>query len=164
MDELLNKLRDLLRDEITLHESLRQLLARESEEDGEMTSTVLVGVQAKKLECLEQIQHLESLRLSLVQSLADEWGERAEDLTLRKIAAKADSELAEDFLDCHAELRGIVTNIRHFANITAANAHARLIAVEATLAIIHEAIRQHPTYSDAGRLKNKTPAFKVTSA
>ncbi|MBI3992742.1 MAG: flagellar export chaperone FlgN [Candidatus Lambdaproteobacteria bacterium] len=164
MDELLTNLRDILQDEVTLHASLRQQLAREAEQDGELNAGDLVRVQLLKHECLEQILRVETRREALVSALSEAWGEETAQLTLRRIVARCAPEQGAALRAVHGELMALVTDIRRLARITAANAHARLIAVEATLGVIQDAIRQHPTYSDAGRLKNKTPTFKYTSA
>ena len=164
MDELLTNLHDILQDEVTLHAALRQQLVREAEQDGDMNAGTVVSVQLHKHECLEQILRVETRREELVSALAEAWGEAAAQLTLRRIIARCAAAQGEDLRALHSELMALVTDIRRLARITAANAHARLVAVEATLGVIQEAIRQHPTYSDAGRLKNKTPTFKYTSA
>jgi hypothetical protein len=57
-----------------------------------------------------------------------------------------------------------VEEIRRLAKETGANAAARLKAIDATLAVIGEAVKMHPTYSEAGRLQKRTPTFKHTSA
>ncbi|MCH8883126.1 MAG: hypothetical protein IIA41_06455 [SAR324 cluster bacterium] len=50
------------------------------------------------------------------------------------------------------------------AQVTSANAQARLKAIDATLAAIKEALKIHSTYSEAGRLQKATPTLKSTSA
>ncbi|NIW85405.1 MAG: hypothetical protein GWN09_02175, partial [Gammaproteobacteria bacterium] len=57
-----------------------------------------------------------------------------------------------------------VEEIRTLARETGRNAQARLKAIDATLAVIGEAAKVHPTYSEAGRLTKRTPTFKQTSA
>ena len=54
--------------------------------------------------------------------------------------------------------------IRKLAAVTSSNAQARLKAIDATLAVVKEAMKIHSTYSEGGQLNRSTPSLKSTSA
>ena len=102
--------------------------------------------------------------MEVVQALAEAWNEPAESLTLRQIIGRATHSLDEQLRICHERLLAIIDEIRALAQTTASNAQARLKAIEATLTVINDAVKMHPTYSGEGRLQKRTPTLKHTSA
>ncbi len=164
MEEKLNRLRDLLEQEIALHEALKKELQHEAERDGQMDGLSLLQVQQTKHRKAREIQHAEQQRIALVGELAALWSEEIESLTLNRIIELSPAEMGPLLRECHGRLMGLVEDIRKLAKITAANAQARLKAIDATLAAITEAVNMHPTYSEGGRLHTVTPTFKQTSA
>ena len=164
MEEKLNRLHDLLGQEIVLHEALKKELQQEAERDGQMDGLSLLQIQQTKHRKSREIQHVEQQRIALVGELAALWSEGIESLTLNRIIELSPAEMGALLRECHARLMGLVEDIRKLAKITSANAQARLKAIDATLAAITEAVNMHPTYSEAGRLHTVTPTFKQTSA
>lgn len=164
MEAIYHQLHVLLRAEIELHEELSAELEREAAQDGALDSAALIRLQALKQDKVRQIQALESDRIHLVCGLAEAWGEPKQDITLRAIIARAPARWATPFQECFERLQALVRRIRESARLTAGNAQARLKAIEATLAVIHEAIKAHSTYSEEGRLQQRTPTLKHTSA
>lgn len=159
----LEALMRLLRDETALHQALRDTLHEEARNDGKLDSASLLRLQQRKYHTARQIQDLESQRIALVKELAREWHEPAETLTLRRIGARVGGAEGEALLALHAGLAALVEEIRALARETGANAAARLKAVDATLAVIHEAVNIHATYSGAGKLQSKPVTFTHTS-
>ena len=160
----LTELVTLLDEQIRLHASLRTDLEREAAEDGEMDSSALIAVQQRKYHALEEIVRLEEQRMDLVRALATDWGEPVETLRLKAIAARVPEPLDAELRRCHETLMEQIMAIRELANRTAQNAAARLKAVDATLAVIQDAVHNtHTTYSDAGRMKRRAPSFKYTA-
>lgn len=164
MDAKLTELKALLNRQIALHEGLQEALQQEAARDGTLDSAALVALQQTKHQVVHDIQQLEAQRLGLVAEIAKLWGEKPADLTLRRIAGRAPAPLGPELGECHARLLALVADIRSTARQTGANSRARLKAIDATLAIIGEAARLHPTYSGEGRLQKLTPTFKQTSA
>lgn len=164
MDKLLDELKALLEDEVALHEGLRADLAFEAEHDGELSSADFLNLQQCKYYRVNQIEGLEERRLEQVRELAGHWQVDPRKLTLREIIARSPETLGEAFQGHHDALCALVEEIRRLARETGANAQARLKAIDATLAVIGEAVKMHPTYSEAGRLQKRTPTFKHTSA
>jgi flagellar biosynthesis/type III secretory pathway chaperone len=160
----LEALKRLLQDEISLHQALKDVLDEESRQDGKLDSAALLRIQQRKYHTARQIQDLESQRIALVKELARAWGEPAEALTLRRIGARVGGAAGGELLALHADLLSLVDGIRALARETGANAAARLKALDATLAVIHEAVHVHATYSGAGKLQSKPVTFKYTSA
>lgn len=160
----LTDLKDILIEEIEIHESLKTDLQNESDQDGKLNGAALITLQREKNRKAREIKALESRRIKLVEDIAAAWGHPPADLTLRKIIPRAPGPLGGELEDCHRRLVATVEDIRKLARETALNAQARLKAVDATLSVIGEVARLHPTYSEEGRLQKMTPTFKETSA
>jgi len=161
---LLTDLKTLLQEEISLHEGLKGDLAFELEQDGELSGGDYLRLQQRKYYWINQIEAIESRRIGQVESLAETWQVPPRELTLRAIIARTPEEDSKEFQGSFDALKALVEEIRHLARETGGNAQARLKAIDATLAVIGEAARMHPTYSEAGRLNKRTPTFKHTSA
>ena len=164
MDKLLNELKALLGEEVALHEGLKSDLAFESEQDGELPAAEFLRLQQRKYYWINQIEGIESRRIEQVRQMAEQWEVDARKLTLREIIARSPDPVNEEFAGYHKALTELVEEIRALARETSANAQTRLKAIDATLAVIGEAVKMHPTYSEAGRLQKRTPTFKSTSA
>lgn len=161
---LLNDLKALLAEEVAAHTGLKADLAFEQEHDGKLSAGDTLRLQQRKYYWINQIEGIEARRLEQVRRLAEQWELDARKLTLREIIARSPEPLSAEFQGYHGALTGLVAEIRHLARETGANAQARLKAIDATLAVIGEAVKMHPTYSEAGRLQKRTPTFKSTSA
>ena len=85
LEQELNKLTDLLLEEIALHEALGITLKTEVAEDGLMDGETLLNTQRKKNGHVRDIQGLEEKRLAVVAELAAGWAEPPAEMTLRKI-------------------------------------------------------------------------------
>ena len=155
---------ELLSQEVQLHEDLRGELTREKELDGSLNGPQVLRVQQRKYHLVGRIEALEAQRMTQVRELARQWEEPVEALTLRRIIERSADEQAGQLSGYHQALVSLLEEIGQLARETGANAQARLKAVEATLSIVGEAARVHPTYSGRGRIQQKPPAFKSTSA
>lgn len=164
MHDLLTDLKNLLTDEVALHERLRGDLTRELEQDGEISGADYLKLQQRKYYWVNQIESIESRRIGHVEALARDWDVEPRALTLRTIIARAPEAVADDLQGSFDALKALVEEIRGLGRKTGGNAQARLKAIDATLAVIGEAARMHPTYSEAGRIHKRTPNFKHTSA
>jgi FlgN protein len=164
VETLLTELKALLDEEVSLHEGLRADLAFESEQDGKLSSGDFLRLQQRKYYWINQIESIETRRMEQVKRLAEAWATDARKLTLREIISRAPSPADEEFTGYRTALKELVEQIRNLARETGANAQARLKAIDATLQVIGEAVKMHPTYSEAGRLQKRTPTFKHTSA
>jgi hypothetical protein len=160
----LTELRTLLSEEIALHEGLRDDLAFELAQDGNLSGAEFLKLQQRKYIRAQQIEEMEARRIGQVGQLAETWQMETRQLTLRAIIARCSQPLAGEFETCHQTLQTLVDEIRALTRVTAANAQARLKAIDATLAVVGEAARMHPTYSEEGRLQQRPPTFKHTSA
>jgi hypothetical protein len=154
----------LLQEEVALHEALKGELDHEAKQDGALDGPAVLRTQQRKLQTVRRIQDLEAKRIALIKDLARDWQEPPEELTLRRIIPRAPQAIGAELQGSYTGLLAAVHEIRDLARITGANAQARLKAVDATLAIVHDAVKVHPTYSEAGRLQNKPVTFKYTSA
>lgn len=149
VQELLSELKTILDDEISLHEGLKNDLAFELEQDGELTGAEYVKLQQRKYYRIHQIETLESRRIGQVAELAKAWEQTPKKLTLREIIARSPGKVGSELQGCHDALAALVQEIRELARETGGVAQARLKAIDATLAVIGEAVKMHPTYSDS---------------
>lgn len=164
MQKLLTELKTLLEQQITLHEGLKADLSQEAETDGKMSAADFLQLQQRKYHWAGQIEDAEARRLEQVDELAQQWNVPAQQLTLKEIITRSPAPLNKSFTASRESLKLLVDEIRALARRTGTNASARLKAIDATLAVIGEAAQQHPTYSQKGRLKQRPPTFKTTSA
>jgi len=164
VQNLLDNLKLLLEAEISLHEGLRDDLALEAEQDGKLNSQDFLQLQQRKYTRVHQIETLEAQRQEQVKALADAWSRPAGELTLQEISRQAGDSAGDDLRSYRESLLQLTEEIRNLAKRTGANAQARLKAIDATLAVIGEAVRLHPTYSPGGKIKQRPPTFKQTSA
>jgi len=162
-EAMLQDLSQLLRGAVALHQSLKERLEEEAEQEGRLNGPAVLRLQQLKYNTARQIQDLEGRRMALVKELAKAWGEDSGDLTLKRIAAKSPPHVAADLGASHEALLALVAEIQELASGTSANAQARLLAVDATLAVIHEAVKVHPTYSGAGKLRTQPVTFTHTA-
>ena len=84
----LDALKRLLREEVALHQTLKEELHQESVQDGKVDGATLLRMQQRKYHTARQIQDLENNRIALVKELAKEWQEPADALTLRRISTR----------------------------------------------------------------------------
>ena len=164
MKNRLNDLIGILREEIALHSALLLELADEAERDGQLTGNELLGFQARKSQVVHAIREQESNRMRIVDDLGRYWKVQGQDLTLKQIIARAPTEAGNALGDCHGELKRLVGRIRELAAVTSGNAQARLRAIDATLAVVRDALKIYSTYSEEGHLQKRTPTLKSTSA
>ena len=163
MEEKLKELSTLLQEEVSLHEALKADLDREVSEDGKLDGSELLRLQQHKNALVRRINELEQDRMGVVKTLARGWNEPPEALTLRRIIPKAPDALGEELKGSYVSLMKLVNSIRGLAKASAGNAGARLKAIDATLTIIHEAVKVHSTYSGQGKLQSPPVTLKYTS-
>lgn len=163
----LEKLKQILTDQLSQYGALKTVLEKEVEGDGTLKSEEVVELQVQKKQLVKKTHKLEDTRLEVVAEIAAQWGEEGADLTLKEIIAR----LPEDHKEQGAELAALqeklmteVEVIRGLGKKTAFHASARLRAIEATLAVVNEASHTHSTYSEEGHLQKTVPSFKRTLA
>lgn len=164
METKLTHLKELLIEEIEIHEALKSDLQSEADQDGKLDGATLIHLQREKNRKAREIQAIESKRIQRVEEIAACWSLLPKELTLRRIIPRTPQPLNEQLAACHRQLVALVEEIRILARETSRNARARLKAIDATLAVVGEAARLHSTYSEEGRLQKVTPTFKQTSA
>ena len=164
MQKLLIELKTMLDHQISLYEGLKTDLIGESEQDGVLSGAEFIQLQQRKYYWAAQIEEAESHRISQVKELAGHWNLGDKDIRLRDIITRSPAPIDEELSAKRESLIALVSEIRALARETGANAGARLKAVDAALQVIGEAARQHPTYSGKGRIRQKPPTFKSTSA
>ena len=163
MEDKLKELSTLLQEEVTLHEALKADLDLETAQEGKVDGSELLRLQQHKHALVRRINELEQDRMAVVKALARGWNEPPESLTLRRIIPRSPGELGQQLQGSYDSLMSLVNAIRDLAKTASGNAQARLKAVDATLSIIHEAVKVHSTYSGTGKLQSPPVTLKYTS-
>lgn len=163
MEDKLKELSALLQEEVSLHEALKADLDLEVSQDGKTSGSDLLRLQQHKHALVRRINELEQDRMEVVKALARAWHQAPEALTLRRIIPRAPEPVGEELKDSYSRLMGLVNAIRSLARTSAGNAQSRLKAVDATLSVIHEAVKVHSTYSGKGKLQSPPVTLKYTS-
>lgn len=158
------QLKAILEEEIALHAGLREDLTAEAAKDGSLDSSEFLALQQRKYTRAHQIGGLEEKRMEAVRALAAHWQMPEAKLSLQEISHRVDGATGAELLMYRDSLLALIEEIRHLAKETGGNAAARLKAIDATLAVIGEAARLHPTYSQGGKVRQRPPTFKQTSA
>lgn len=164
MEDKLKELSALLREEVSLHEALKADLDQEVAQDGKLNGGDLLRLQQHKHALVRRINELEQDRMAVVKALSRAWNEPPESLTLRRIIPRAPDGIGEELKDSYTSLMSLVNAIRTLAKTSSGNAQSRLKAVDATLNVIHEAVKVHSTYSGSGKLQSPPVTLKHTSA
>ena len=105
MEAQLTNLKELLIEQIGIHEALKANLISEAEQDGELDGAMLLHLQREKNRKVREIRTLESRRLQLVEEIAAAWSVPPKELTLRKILPRAPQPLDMQLEDCHMSQR-----------------------------------------------------------
>jgi flagellar biosynthesis/type III secretory pathway chaperone len=164
VEDKLKELSALLREEVCLHEALKADLDREVGQDGKLNGGELLRLQGHKHTLVRRINELEQDRMAVVKALARAWNEPPEALTLRRIIPRSPDAIGEELKGSYSSLMGLVNAIRTLSKTSSGNAQSRLKAVDATLNLIHEAVKVHSTYSGSGKLQSPPVTLKHTSA
>ena len=163
MDQQFNSLVDLLQEHIRHHTRLKEILQLELEQDGRMTGGEILRLQREKYVLAQTIIDGERLRMSLLNKLALGWGLPGGEMTVSQLLPHLSDSDGQILLAAKQHLLDLVEELRDMAQRTAANALARKKAVDATLAVVNEAVKSHTTYSGEGRLHARVPSFKHTA-
>ena len=152
MRELLN----ILQQQTELHENLLHLLQKESEGFGSLRGSELLKLQGEKSRCVRATAQLEKERIILVEQYAKSWDTDSRDLTLRAIIGRAEDEYSVPLKQCFDRLKLIIAKIREIAEENTIKSSGRLKSVESSLKFISQLQNGPPTYSEVGKIQNRT--------
>jgi len=152
MRELLN----ILQQQVKLHENLLSLLQKELEGFGSIRGSELLKLQGEKSRCVRASAQLEKERISLVEQYAKSWDTDFSKLTLRVIIGRADDEYSLPLQKCFDRLKMLIAKIREIAEENTIQSSGRLKSVESSLKFISQLQKGPPTYSEVGKIQNRT--------
>ena len=152
MRELLN----ILQQQAELHENLLSLLKKELDGFGSLRGSELLKLQGEKSRCVRASAQLEKERISLVEQYAKSWDTDFSKLTLRVIIGRADDEYSLPLQKCFDRLKMLIAKIREIAEENTIQSSGRLKSVESSLKFISQLQNGPPTYSEVGKIQNRT--------
>ena len=152
MRELLN----ILQQQAELHENLLSLLKKELDGFGSLRGSELLKLQGEKSRCVRASAQLEKERISLVEQYAKSWDTDFGELTLRVIIGRADDEYSLPLQKCFDRLKMLIAKIREIAEENTIQSSGRLKSVESSLKFISQLQKGPPTYSEVGKIQNRT--------
>ena len=164
MNQWLDQLTNLLRQQIELHERLLHLLESESQSFGSVRGSELLRLQISKERLAQKIERLEQKRLQVVRRIAGDWKVDERELRLRNIIDRVDSQTANTLRNCHQRLTELLTGVRELAERNANEASARLRSVETALRFISELQGGQQTYSGVGAIQHLGNKITRTAA
>ncbi len=152
MRELLN----ILQQQADLHENLLSLLQKELDGFGSLRGSELLKLQGEKSRCVRASAQLEKQRIFLVEQYAKSWNTDFRKLTLRVIIGLADDEYSLPLQKCFDRLKMLIAKIREIAEENTIKSSGRLKSVESSLKFISQLQNGPPTYSEVGKIQNRT--------
>ncbi len=152
MRELLN----ILQQQAELHENLLSLLKKELDGFGSLRGSELLKLQGEKSRCVRASAQLEKERIFLVEQYAKSWDTDFSKLTLRVIIGRADDEYSLPLQKCFDRLKMLIAKIREIAEENTIQSSGRLKSVESSLKFISQLQKGPPTYSEVGKIQNRT--------
>ena len=150
MEQILEQLVTLLKQEVTLHEELAQHFAEELQSIGHRSGAELLKLQTQKVQCYHKITLVENSRIEVVQQLAQAWDLKEPGVTLRQIITRASEPFSVALQECFDQLKQLVTNIQKVAEQIHRVTEARLKPVEASLRFLSKLKKRQHTYSETG--------------
>ena len=152
MRELLN----ILQQQAELHENLLSLLKKELDGFGSLRGSELLKLQGEKSRCVRASAQLEKERIFLVEQYAKSWDTDFSKLSLRVIIGRADDEYSLPLQKCFDRLKMLIAKIREIAEENTIQSSGRLKSVESSLKFISQLQKGPPTYSEVGKIQNRT--------
>jgi flagellar biosynthesis/type III secretory pathway chaperone len=137
-------------------EHYRRLLALVRRERGKIVRGELAGLTElvrKKERLTQELVELEASRTSVVDKLAERFGERGGDLTLARVAQLAPPESRESLDALLAEFRGTISRLVAANDVNRTLLGRSLEFVQASLALFRTVVNANPTYDASGRVE-----------
>lgn len=157
----LEPLAENLEEQVKLHESLLDVLRKESELPASCKLEDLESLQAGKNQIVEELKKLEQSRKRVVQDYARE-NQLETDISLKEIIAdELDDPFKDDLSSSRNNLLEVVDAVRKMGQETASTASARLLGIHEIQMASHRAYQRSPLYSQKGKVTEPKGAFLV---
>lgn len=156
IDELIQQLIDNLTEQVNQHQQLLSQLTLEEENLGDWSGSILLKNHSEKLRTSSKLGELESARQLVIKDLAELWNLSSDNLKLKEVIGRCETEQSQQLGDLHKELLATVELIQSTAQSIQQNSNARLIPIEQSLKLLTAVNKPQQTYSQQGSLKGTT--------
>ena len=153
MELLLNDLLGLLEGEIGLYASMLLALQKEKKAIVDSNHEELNETSREKENLFLKIRILEEQRLSVLEKLARNLGQPAQDLTLSKLSQLVQEPQSTQLVDCHSTFLSLAQSIQEINLSNKALLTHSLDLVKGSLSLLSDFLSSNPVYYRTGKME-----------
>ena len=153
MELLLNDLLGLLEGEIGLYASMLLALQKEKKAIVDSNHEELNETGREKENLFLKIRILEEQRLSVLEKLARNLGQLAQDLTLSKLSQLVQEPQSTQLVDCHSTFLSLAQSIQEINLSNKALLTHSLDLVKGSLSLLSDLLSSNPVYYRTGKME-----------
>lgn len=163
MESLLTELLGLLEGEIDLYGSLLLALQKEKRAVVDSNLDELIETNREKESLFLKIRILEEHRITVLEKLAEDLGQLAQNLTLTKLSQLVDEPQSTQLTDCHSRFLSLAQSIQEVSLGNKALLNHSLDLVRSSLALLSDLIPSNPVYYKSGRMQTRDQGGRLVS-
>jgi flagellar biosynthesis/type III secretory pathway chaperone len=153
MELLLNELLGLLEGEIDLYGSLLLALQKEKRAVVDSNLDELIETNREKESLFLKIRILEEQRLTILEKLAENLGQLAQNLTLTKLSQLVEEPQSTQLADCHSRFLSLAQSIQEVNLSNKALLNHSLDLVRSSLTLLSDLMPSNPVYYKSGKMQ-----------
>ncbi len=153
MELLLNDLLSLLEGEIGLYASMLLALQKEKMAIVDSNHEDLNEASREKENLFLKIRILEEQRLSVLEKLARNLGQPAQDLTLSKLSQLVQEPQSTQLVDCHSKFLSLAQSIQEINLSNKTLLTHSLDLVKGSLSLLGDLLSYNPVYYRTGKME-----------
>ena len=153
MELLLNELLGLLGGEIGLYDSMLLALQKEKRAVVESNLDELMETNREKESLFLKIRILEEQRLTVIEKLAEDLGQSAQNLTLTKLSQLVEEPQSTQLADCHSRFLSLAQSIQEVNLSNKALLNHSLDLVRSSLTLLSDLMPSNPVYYKSGKMQ-----------
>ncbi len=163
MELLLNDLLGLLEGEIGLYASMLLALQKEKKAIVDSNHEELNETSREKENLFLKIRILEEQRLSVLEKLARNLGQPAQNLTLNKLSQLVQEPQSTQLADCHSTFLSLAQGIQEINLSNKALLTHSLDLVNGSLSLLSELLSSNPVYYRTGKMETGDRSGRLLS-
>ena len=163
MELLVNELLGLLEGEIDLYGSLLLVLQKEKRAVVDSNLDALIETNREKESLFLKIRILEEQRLTILEKLAENLGQLAQNLTLTKLSQLVEEPQSTQLADCHSRFLSLTQSIHEVNLSNKALLNHSLDLVRSSLALLSDLMPSNPVYYKSGKMQAGAQGGRLVS-
>lgn len=163
MELLVNELLGLLEGEIDLYGSLLLALQKEKRAVVDSNLDELIETNREKESLFLKIRILEEQRLTILEKLAENLGQLAQNLTLTKLSQLVEEPQSTQLADCHSRFLSLTQSIHEVNLSNKALLNHSLDLVRSSLALLSDLMPSNPVYYKSGKMQAGAQGGRLVS-